>query len=245
MLVAASVAVTLNSLPQPVAAWTMQHPLVGRALFGVAMGLTAIAIVYSPWGMRSGAHLNPAVTLTFTWLGKIERHDAIAYTIGQFAGGSLGLAIAALFFGQLLIGPPAHAIVTKPGDAGIVVAFAAETLITFLLMTVVLILSNARPRIARFTGLAAGTLVALFITFEAPLSGMSMNPARTFASALIERDWTAIWIYFVAPPLGMLLAAFGYVKVAGIRKVLCARISHHGPCPCIFRCTYRAAYKAR
>jgi aquaporin Z len=244
MFVAGAVAVVLDMLPQPLAAWAAQYPIFGRALFGIAMGVTAIAIIYSPWGMRSGAHLNPAVTLTFARLGKIALNDAVGYAIAQFAGGVLGFAIAALFFGPLLLGPPAYAIVTKPGDAGLAAAFLAETLITFVLMAVVLVLSNAAPRFARFTGLAAGVLVALFITFEAPFSGMSMNPARSFASALIGQDWTAIWLYFTAPPFGMLLAALSYVKIVGERAVLCARVSHHGPYPCIFRCRYGEAYSA-
>jgi aquaporin Z len=243
MFVAGAAAVALNMLPGPLAETAAAHPLFGRALFGIAMGITAIAIVYSPWGMRSGAHLNPALTLTFARLGKIALSDAAGYAIAHFAGGTIGFAFAALLFGRLLLGPPANAIVTKPGDAGIAVAFIAETIITFLLMIVVLVLSNARPRVARFTGLAAGALVALFITFEAPLSGMSMNPARSFASALVGADWTAIWIYFIAPPLGMLLAGFTYVTLAGRRAVLCARVSHHGPYPCIFRCTYAEAFR--
>jgi aquaporin Z len=244
MFVAGSVVVALDALPQPFAGWLTVHPILDRAVFGSAMGLTAIAIIYSPWGMRSGAHINPAVTLTFARLGKIVRHDAIGYVLAQFAGGVIGFAIAAVIFGNLLLGPPAHAIVTKPGDRGAAVAFLAETLITFVLMGTILLLSNAPPRVARFTGLAAGVLVALFITFEAPFSGMSMNPARTFASALLGRDWTAIWIYFVAPPLGMLLAALAYVKMAGSHAVLCARISHHGAYPCIFFCRYADAYEA-
>ncbi|MBV8435003.1 MAG: aquaporin [Candidatus Eremiobacteraeota bacterium] len=244
MFVAGAVAVGLDALPQPLAGWIAANPTVGRAMFGCAMGLTAIGIMYSPWGMRSGAHLNPAVTLTFARLGKIVRHDAVSYVLAQFAGGVIGFAVAALLFGKLLLGPPAYAIVTKPGDAGVVIAFFAEVSITFVLMGTVLVLSNSPPRIARYTGLAAGALVALFITFEAPFSGMSMNPARTFASALLGRDWTAIWIYFTAPPLGMLLAALAYVKVAGSHAVLCARISRHGAYPCIFRCSYAEAYEA-
>jgi aquaporin Z len=243
MFVAGTAAVALDMLPGPLADSVVAHPLFGRALFGIAMGVTAIAIVYSPWGMRSGAHLNPALTLTFARLGKIEASDAACYAIAQFAGGTIGFALAALLFGHLLLGPPANAIVTKPGDAGVAAAFIAETIITFLLMIVVLVFSNAPPRIARFTGLAAGVLVALFITFEAPLSGMSMNPARTFASALLGRDWTAIWIYFIAPPLGMLLAGFTYVALAGRRAVLCARVSHHGHYPCIFHCIYAETFR--
>ena len=96
-------------------------------------------------------------------------------------------------------------VATQPGMAGALTAFTAEFVITAILMTVVLTVSN-HPRFARFTGLCAGCCVATFITFEAPLSGMSLNPARSFASALAA-DWSSLWIYFTAPPFGMLVAA--------------------------------------
>jgi aquaporin Z len=237
MIVAGSVAVALAVVPPPLAHWLSTHALAGRAIFGAAMGLTAISIVYSPWGARSGAHLNPAVTLTFAFLGKLRPHDAIGYALAQFTGGVLGFSLVALLAGPLLLGPPSYAIVTKPGPLGIGAAFAGETTIAFIMMSVVLAFSNARPRVARFTGIAAGILVALFITFEAPLSGMSLNPARTFASGLIGHDFTAIWLYFIAPPLGMLLAALAFVSIRSKRAVLCGRLNHTGPYACIFNCS--------
>jgi aquaporin Z len=117
------------------------------------------------------------------------------------------------------------------------VAFAAEAGIAFVLMTVILIVSN-RPKLNSLTGLCAGALVALYITFEDPLSGMSMNPARTFGSALVGQIWDSIWIYFTAPPLAMLLAAEVYLRVAGARRVLCAKLHHQNSMRCIFCCGY-------
>jgi aquaporin Z len=238
MIVAGAVAVALDMLPVPIARWLAVHDVAGRAIFGVAMGLCAAAIIYSPWGARSGAHLNPAVTLTFACLRKLEAVDALGYAVAQFAGGALGFAIVALLAGSALVGPPSNAIVTKPGPDGPAAAFLGEALISFVLMTVVLIVSNAPPRIARLTGVAAGALVAAFITIEAPLSGTSMNPARTLASALQGHDYSAIWIYFTAPPLGMLVAAVAFVRVRGLRAVACGRLNHAGHQQCIFRCGY-------
>jgi aquaporin Z len=237
MIVAGAVAVALNVLPPPFQLWLSAHPPAARAIFGVAMGVTAISIVYSPWGARSGAHLNPAVTLTFALLGKLRMHDAVGYALAQFVGGVLGFTIVAMLAGTLLTGPPSYAIVTKPGAFGIWAAFAGETTIAFIMMTTVLWISNASPRIARFTGVAAGTLVAIFITFEAPISGMSLNPARTFASALVGHDFTAIWLYFIAPPAGMILAALAFVALRTKRAVLCGRLNHTGPYACIFNCS--------
>jgi aquaporin Z len=210
-----------------------------RALMGVAMGATAIAIVYSPWGKRSGAHINPATTLTFLRLGKVQAVDAFFYAVAQFGGALAGCLVAGAALSGFVRHPSVRFAVTQPGSGGLARAFAAETLIAFLLMSVVLAVSND-PRTNRFTGLAAGACVALFITFEAPISGMSMNPARTFGSAAAAMRWEHLWIYFVAPPLGMLLAAELRLRLSGARSVLCAKLHHENDHPCIFRCGYRA-----
>jgi len=206
------------------------NPIEARALMGVAMGLTAISIIKSPFGQRSGAHMNPAVTLTFYRLGKIASRDAIAYVAAQFIGGALGLFALSLIARDAL--RSVHFVATTPGEGGALIAFAAECLISFVLMSVVLRVSNS-PTLARHTPLFAGALVALFILFEAPYSGMSMNPARTFASALAAGDWNAIWIYLTAPLLGMLTAAAIYRG-----RVYCAKLNHYGNARCIFRCAF-------
>lgn len=206
-------------------------------LMGLVMGLTAVAIIYSPWGQQSGAHINPAITLTFLRLGKIAPGDAFFYVGAQFAGGLLGVLLAALLLGDRLAALTVKYAVTLPGSRGVGVAFLAEVMISSLLMLMVLVFSNNR-RLARFTGLGAGVLLALYITFEAPLSGMSMNPARTLASALPAAIWTSIWIYFTAPLMGMLLAAEAYVRLRGASKVFCAKLNHQGHRRCIFRCRY-------
>ncbi len=218
-------------------------PLVRRALVGIAMGLTAICLIYSPWGQRSGAHLNPSVTLTFLRLGKIRPWDACFYILAQFAGALAGVLLAGALLGSALAAPAVDYAATRPGSHGVPAAFLGELVISFGLMSMVLQVSN-RPRIARLTGLFAGLLVATYITFEAPLSGMSMNPARTFGSALPARAWTAIWVYFMAPLLGMFAAAEWYLRTHGARAVLCAKLHHDNPHRCIFRCAWGDAKSA-
>ena len=193
---------------------------VRRMLTGIAMGSTAIALVFSPLGKRSGAHFNPAVTLTFWRLGKVKNWDAVFYIIAQFAGGIAGVFAVALFVREALSHPTVHYAATLPGPHGIIVAFIAEFAIAFVLMSVVLRVSNT-PHIARYTGLFAGALVATYITLEAPFSGMSMNPARTFGSAFVGHLWTGLWIYFTAPVLAMQLAAMLYLHSKGV--VYCAK----------------------
>ena len=207
---------------------TLAQPWMRRAMMGVLMGLTAVAIIYSPWGKRSGAHMNPALTLTFFRLGRIAPRDAAYYIAAQFAGGIIGVLIGRLLVGMALGDPSVNYVVTRPGAGGILAAFAGELVISAVLMLTVLT-TSASPRTARFTGVVAGILIALFITVEDPLSGMSMNPARTFGSAFIAGDWTAIWLYFTAPLAGMMLAAHAYLRVMR-RPVPCAKIAHAEPC---------------
>lgn len=212
-------------------------PFLRRVLMGLAMGLTAISIVYSPIGKRSGAHFNPSVTLTFWRLGKIESWDAVFYILAQFIGGILGVALSSLVLKNTLSAPSVNYVATLPGNFGVGVAFLAEAGISFLLMTVVLNVSN-KMKLARYTGLFAGSLVITYISLEAPISGMSMNPARTFGSAFSAQTWNALWIYFTAPPLGMLLAAEAYARLKGTGNVLCAKLHHHNNERCIFRCNF-------
>lgn len=208
-----------------------------RLLAGIAMGLTAVAIIYSPMGKRSGAHMNPSVTLAFLALGKVNRWDAFFYVVFQFAGGLAGVTLADFLIGFPLRHASVNYVATVPGSSGAATAFWAELLISAFLMTVVLVVSNTAT-LSRFTPLFAGVLVATYITFEAPLSGMSMNPARTFGSALPAREWMALWIYFVAPPLGMFLAGQFYRFRHGAHGVFCAKFHHHNDSRCIFRCNY-------
>lgn len=239
-MLSACVFTALIELPGSPVQGALPDPSVRRALVGLAMGLSAAAIIYSPWGGRSGAHFNPAVTLTFWRLGKVESRDALFYVGAQFAGGVTGVLAGAALLGASLSDPPLRWVATVPGPPGPAVAFAAEAVISFLLMSVVLRVSNT-PRIACWTGVCAACLVAGYIAFEAPLSGLSMNPARTFASAAPGRVWEALWVYFTAPPLGMLLAAEVYVRHHGDADVRCAKLDHPAGVPCIFRCGYREA----
>ena len=210
-----------------------------RALTGLAMGVTALAITYSPLGQQSGAHFNPAVTLTFFRLGKIAGPDAVFYVLAQFAGGVAGVSLASLLIGSALGHPSVNYVVTMPGPNGPWVAFGAEFLISFLMITTVLTFSNSK-RFTRWTPLIAGTLVTTFVSIEAPLSGMSMNPARTLGSAVSANQFSALWVYFTAPVLGMLLAARIYVVRRGAHAIFCAKLHHDNNQRCIFRCNYGA-----
>jgi aquaporin Z len=213
------------------------NPFTRRLITGVAMGLTLLALIHSTWGKRSGAHMNPAFTLMFLRLGKVEAWDAAFYAVSQFAGGVAGVLLSLLLLGPWLAHPNVNFAATQPGMSGILVAFAAELLISFVLALTVLGVSN-HSKLSPFTPYFAASLVAAYITFEAPFSGMSMNPARTLGSAFPAHMFHALWIYFTAPPLAMLMAAEVYVRASSARSVYCAKFHHANNQRCIFRCRY-------
>jgi aquaporin Z len=213
-------------------------PFLRRSLIGLAMAATAISIIYSPWGKQSGAHMNPALTLTFLRLKKIATPDALFYVTAQFLGGIAGVGIASAFLGMAVSDRAVRFAATQPGPIGWKVAFIAEVAISFILALTVLSVSNSKS-LSRFTPLFAGTLIATYITFESPLSGMSMNPARSFGSAVFASSFASLWLYFVAPPIGMLLAAELFVRFRSLNAIHCAKFHHINSKRCIFRCSYQ------
>lgn len=234
-MVAACVAVVLLQHPRSPVAVAMGCPHRRRVVIGALMGLTAIALIYSPWGQRSGAHMNPGTTLTFLMLGKIQPWDAAFYIAAQFLGGFLGVWLAGVTLGHLVAHDTVNYAATLPGPRGLRAAWLAEFAIAFGLMSMVLWSTN-HAGTAPFTGVFAGILVAAYIAIEAPLSGMSMNPARTLGSAIPARAFRGLWIYFTAPPLAMLCAAALYLAIAGPECVYCAKMNHSGHAKCIFNC---------
>jgi aquaporin Z len=138
--------------------------------------------------------------------------------------------------GAAFTNPPVSYAATLPGSAGPVAAFIAELVISGALMFVLLAFA-ASARLAGFTGVAAGCLVALYISIESPLSGMSMNPARSFASAAPAGLWQHFWIYVSAPTLGMLMGAQLFLALRGARRLACAKWLHPADARCI-HCGY-------
>lgn len=213
---------------------SISDPFTRRIIMGLAMGMTAIALIYSPWGRLSGAHNNPAVTMTFWSLGKVTSSDALFYVIAQFIGGILGTLAVGVLFHESFTEPPVTAAATLPGETGEWLAFLSEIVISFFMMGMVLTVSSTRW--SRWTGVVAGILVTSYIIVEAPLSGMSMNPARTLSSAVVSSNYTSLWIYFTAPILGMLSAAWLFRRIAH-RRQYCAKYYHCPKVRCIF-CGY-------
>ncbi len=234
-MVSASLFATLLEYPNSVVHQHIPNSFIRLCLMGLAMGLTATAIIYSPMGKLSGAHMNPAVTFTFVRLGKVKVADALYYTVFQCLGGIAAVMIMSIIIGSAFKDPHVNYVVTVPGKYGEVSAFIIEVFIAFWMMTMVLATSN-HPTLSKYTGIISGFFVMSYVILSGPISGFSMNPARTIASAVPAMQYTAFWIYMIAPFLGMLSAAELFEKLKG--KAICAKFHHSRSYLCIFNCGY-------
>lgn len=207
-MISASLFTILFEHPNTGLSELIPSPVLRRACIGVAMGLTAILLIYSKWGQKSGAHMNPAVTLANFQLDRIDPWNTAWYILAQTGGALVGIGLVRLIAFSFLSAPSVNYIATVPGSKGPMVALFAEFLLSFLLFLVILIVNNSR--FAKYTGYIAGFLIFVFILVEAPVSGMSMNPARSLAPALIGQVWDSLWVYFLGPVWGMQTAAFIY-----------------------------------
>jgi aquaporin Z len=243
-MVSACLSVALLEHPASALHAAIPSAFARRALIGCAMGLTAVGLIYSPWGKRSGAFMNPAMVLCFTRLGKLSWSDAAGYIVAQLGGSALGVLLSVALLPNVVSHPAVNYVVTAPGEAGELVAWIAEFSLSFALLSTVMTV-NRSARLAPYAGLFAATLVALFITFEAPLSGMSINPARSFGSALLARSWSGFWIYLTAPVAGMLCGVELQRLLTRRHERLCGKLSHDETITCFVRCSCLKETEAR
>jgi aquaporin Z len=211
------------------------------ALMGAIVAGATFIIIRSPFGRRSGAHFNPALTVAYFSLGRIHRWDAFSYVTAHFFGGIAGVFFAHQLLGANLSDFPVRYVVTLPGRNGSMIAFAAELITSFALMEVVLLATNHR-RLARYTPLFVALVTVFYYMLSMSISGYSVNPARSFSSALFAHIWQGIWIYFIAPGFGMLAAATLYRKIAGADRIYCAKLFHDFQSNCPFNCRIAALY---
>lgn len=211
---------------------------VTRSIFmGVAISGATYGIIRSPFGRRSGAHFNPALTLAYFAIGRIHRWDALAYIAAQFTGGSFGVFVSHALLGKDLANLPVLYVVTLPGRYGYHFALLTEFFLSFTVMELVLIVSNHR-RFAKYSPLFVAFVTVFYFAFCTSISGYSVNPARSFSSALFARTWQGIWIYFLAPSFGMLAAAALYRGVMGSERIYCAKVFHDLKSLCPFDCHF-------
>jgi aquaporin Z len=196
--------------------WLGEHPMLRRVPLGIILGAYIAGVIYL-FGKRSGAHINPAVTWAFFRLSKIKFADSVFYTLAQFAGAAAAAQLMKFALGDFYRDAPIRYVVTEPAkwDESGAAAFAAEFFISFVLMLVCLVAANS-SRLEKLVAPITGFLIAVYLIVETPYSGMSLNPARSFGSALAANEWRYLWIYFVAPPLAMLAAAEIFLRLKPI-----------------------------
>ena len=194
-----------------------------RLITGLLFAGSGSLIAISPLGKRSGAHINPAVTLAFWTQGKVHRHDLTGYVVAQVLGGIAGAALVLLLWrGEAR---SVHIGATLPGDgASPVLATLIEVAMTAALVGMLLFFTSS-ARLAPFTPLANWFLVAALVVVGAPYTGTSLNPARSFGPALIDPVFTSFWVYVVGPVVGALLAVGGFALFRS-RVVLTAKLAH-------------------
>ncbi|RKU17674.1 aquaporin [Candidatus Poribacteria bacterium] len=181
-----------------------QANLVGVAL---AHGLVIVTFAYA-YGHISGTHINPAVTLGLLIAGEIEFVAAIGYWIVQFLGGILGAVVL-------------NAVLPNPGDLGVTILAESVTPVQGLVVEIVLtfflvntIFNTAvSGKAGNFAGLAIGLTLVLAILMGGPLTRASLNPARTLGPAIVSGNYADLWLYFVGPCVGAILAALLYIGV--------------------------------
>ena len=209
----------------PLSHWPL-HPAWRRLLNGFLFGSIGAVIAFSPIGRISGAHINPAVTFAFLLAGRLKWRDAVWYVVAQSLGAAAGAAML-LFWGQTGESDLWGASVPQQ-SLPIIWAVAGEVLCTFLLVALIFSFA-ARPATQRFTPLINPPLFAVLSWLEAPLSGASANPARSFGPDLISSHWAGWWVYWVGPAIGAALAVGAYrTRLLGHIHLHQARLFHFG-----------------
>ncbi|OGX80770.1 hypothetical protein BEN49_03400 [Hymenobacter coccineus] len=208
LIISSATAVVFHHPDSAVARTLGPSEMVQRVGLALVIAALIMAMAYSPWGKRSGAHFNPAVTLGFWQLGHIRTADAVWYVAFQFAG-ALGAGFLMFNLLEPWFGYPAiHYNTTRPmeGDYGWLWALLAEIGISAVFMLVLLRALHS-AQFKTWAGALSGLMLAVFIVFESPVSGMSLNPARSTGTAAAAQLAPGLWVYFVGPLLAMWAAA--------------------------------------
>jgi MIP family channel proteins len=185
------------------------HGALGSVGVSLVFGLIIMVMIYAT-GHLSGAHVNPAVTIAFTLTRHFPPRDAVAYVGAQLTGATTG----ALLLSAVWTSAPAHLGATVPSVA-VGSAFAYETVLTGFLMFVIIAVATDTRAVGAAAAIAIGATVGLDALFGGPVTGASMNPARSFGPALVSGTWTDYWIYVAGPMLGAAIGAFAYQLVRG------------------------------
>lgn len=189
-----------------------QTGMLGHVGVALVFGLVILVMVAAT-GHVSGAHLNPAVTLAFAGIRHFPWREAVPYVGAQIAGGVAGAALLRLLFGDV-----ASLGATRPQDEALQ-ALGMEILLTAVLMFVITAVATDTRAVGELAALAIGATVALDALWGGPVSGASMNPARSLGPAVMAGAWQAHWVYWLGPSAGALLGAGAYQLLKAPRAV--------------------------
>jgi aquaporin NIP len=181
----------------------------GNLGIALVFGLVIMAMVYAT-GHLSGAHINPAVTVAFTLTRHFAPRDAVAYIAAQLSEACLGALLLLLIWTD----QPAALGATLP-SVGVGSALVYEAALTALLMFVIMAVATDTRAVGAGAAIAIGGTVGLDALFGGPVTGASMNPARSFGPALAAREWSDFWVYLAGPLTGAALGALAYQLVRG------------------------------
>jgi MIP family channel proteins len=185
------------------------HQALRSVGISLVFGLVIMVMVYAT-GHLSGAHINPAVTIAFTLTRHFPPRDALAYIGAQISGATL----AALVLLGVWPSKPAHLGATVPTVA-VGSAVLYEAILTAFLMFVIMAVATDARAVGAAAAIAIGGVIGLDALFGGPVTGASMNPARSFGPALVSGTWTDFWVYVAGPILGATVGAFAYQLVRG------------------------------
>ena len=192
-----------------------------RLITGFLFGTTGAAIALSPVGQWSGAHINPAVTVAFRLMGKLDLWTTLGYIVAQLAGAALG-SLPLLLWGAMGKSVEFGATVPGPGFS-LWTVLIGEAITTFAMVALLAVFLGFR-RVRRFTPAIFPPLYAFMVWAESPISGTSTNPARSLGPSVISGQWEGWWIYWIGPFVGMLLAVIACSALA--KRIEVAKLYH-------------------
>ncbi|HAS39622.1 MAG TPA: aquaporin [Microscillaceae bacterium] len=169
----------------------------------VTFGLIVMALIFA-FGRLSGAHINPAVSIAFAITPIFPKKDLLPYIIAQVIGALLASGVLRLLF------PTATTLGETLPAGSEMQSFVLEIILTYFLMLVILMVSQSTPEVSQYTAIAVGAVVLLEALFAGPITGASMNPARSIGPALVAGNLQSLWVYILAPIVGALLATFSW-----------------------------------
>jgi MIP family channel proteins len=187
----------------------------GAGLVGVAFahGLV-IAVMASAVGHISGGHFNPAVTLGFLVVGRIELRMALGYWAAQFLGAVFAALLITGVLPDQVTDPVSLGVPLVGGGVGAGAAFLIEAILTFFLVWVIFATAaDPRGSFKSIAGLAIGLTITLDILFGGPFTGAAMNPSRAFGPQIVGGHWDDAWVWYLGPALGGILAALAYERL--------------------------------